>query len=63
MYMSQISKLVPQLSKIEKDMLNLLSMFVFNHHLSIYQIHGKIKEKGMTISYKNVHKKVQKLRV
>ena len=42
--------------------LNLLSLFVFNSHLSIYQIFKKIENKDLKkIAYKNVHKKVQKL--
>ena len=42
--------------------MNLLSLFVFNSHLSIYQMFKKIEGKDLKkIVYKNVHKKVQKL--
>jgi hypothetical protein len=36
-------------------------LFIFNNHLSIYQIHKEFQENGKKIAYKNMHKKVQKL--
>jgi hypothetical protein len=61
-YIMRIAPVVPQIPKIDKSTLNLLSLFVFNSHLSIYQIFKKIESKDLKkIAYKNVHKKVQKL--
>lgn len=60
-YMMRMAPIVPKLSEISEDMLNLLSLFVFNHHLSIYQIHKIMKEARIKIAYKNAHKKVQRL--
>jgi hypothetical protein len=59
-YILRMEPVVNHISEINTEMQNLLCMFVVNHHLSIYQIY-KIFIENKKISYKNVHKKVQKL--
>lgn len=64
-YMLRMARLIPKLSEINKDMIELLSLFVFNQHLSIYQIHKMVNNMMKVIlielPYKNTHKKVQRL--
>lgn len=60
-YMIRIGRFIPNLSEINEEILDILSLFIFNNHLSIYQIHKEFQENGKKMAYKNTHKKVQKL--
>jgi hypothetical protein len=60
-YMLKMASIISRLSEIDKGTFNLLSIFTFNVHLSIYQINKMSSRFGKKIAYKNTHKKVQKL--
>src|SRR6185437_11419098 len=61
-YMYRMNLAVDKIYEIDRNTINLLSLFVFNSHLSIYQIFKIIESKELKpIAYKNIHKKVKKL--
>ncbi len=61
-YIHRMMLAVDNISEIDKNTIDLLSLFVFNSHLSIYQIFKIIELKKLkAIAYKNIHKKVKKL--
>ncbi len=60
-YMLRMASIISRLSEIDRGTFNLLSIFTFHSHLSIYQINKMSERFGKKIAYKNTHKKVQKL--
>ncbi len=60
-YMFKIAPLIFKLKEINRDTFSLLSLFIFNGPLSIYQINKIYERMDKKIAYKNTHKKVQKL--
>ncbi len=60
-YIEKIRPWIKSIDNIEEEMLDVLSLFVFHNHLSIYQIHKIISKYGRNIAYKNSYRKVQKL--
>lgn len=60
-YLLKLASLISRLSEIDGETINLLSIFTFHNHLSIYQINKMYARFGRKIAYKNTHKKVQKL--
>lgn len=59
--MIQLAKLIPCMSIIKEAELDLLSLFIFNPHLSIFQIGKKVKAQYPSIEYKMIHYRFQKL--
>src|SRR6185437_11328281 len=59
-YILRIAPVIENIEKIDNNSINLLSLFIFNSHLSIYQVYIKMTS-ILKISYKVVHQKVQKL--
>lgn len=60
-YIEKIKPLIHYLDGIDNEMLDVLALFVFQNHLSSYQIHKIIARYGKKIAYKNSRQKVQKL--
>jgi hypothetical protein len=60
-FISNIEHLIPSINDLNEEMLDILSLFIFHHHLSIYQIHKIMEEYSRKMTYKNTHKKVVKL--
>ncbi len=60
-YILKMAPVIPHLSMISKESIILLSLFVFEPYLSVYQIKKKLEGKDNKISYKNTHKKIQRL--
>src|SRR6476620_1320973 len=61
-YLWKIEQLIHSIDNINEEMLDVLSLFIFHNHLSIYQIHKIIAKHGKKkIAYKNSRQKVQKL--
>lgn len=63
-YILKMASFIPRISKIDESTLDFLSLFVFNKYLSSYDIY-KIysKEEDTKVTYKNIHKKIQRLLV
>src|SRR6476620_10411104 len=60
-YLWKIKHLIQSIDDINEEMIDVLSLFIFHNHLSIYQIHKVIAKHGKKIAYKNSRQKVQKL--
>jgi len=60
-FISNVEQLIPSINDINEEMLDILSLFIFHHQLSIYQIHKIIEKHSRKMTYKNTHKKVVKI--